>query len=303
MRHPLLSLAACALAANTLAGQAGSTAPRHILSIGNYPNVEGLRINFRDDGLGRVDGMNVTVWTPYDPISGTVRGMALGLPITGAEQIHGLAAGIFGVAGGQELSGIIVGGVGVGAGGRVKGIAVGGLGVGSGGNIEGLAFGTIGVGAGGNVTGVTVAGIGTGAGGNLKGISVGGVGVGAGGTITGLALGGVGVGAGNRIRGIAAALVGVGSPRLEGGFAALAVGAVHAEGIVLAPAMFRIERGGSFRGGSASAVNYIRGSQAGLAIGIVNYARSVNGAQIGLINIIADQKAHPVLPVLNWGGR
>ena len=70
---------------------------------------------------------------------------------------------------------------------------------------------------------------------------------------------------------------------------------------VLASALFRIEKGGSFRGASVSAVNYVRGSQRGLTFGIVNYARSVHGAQIGVVNIIADQKSHPFLPIVNWG--
>jgi hypothetical protein len=301
MRLSLIAVTALLFATTNLSAQRADHSPRRILSIGDYPNVQGLRLNFRDDGLERVDGMNVTIWTPYDPITGTVSGLALGLPITGAEEIHGVSLGVFGVAGGRDLTGITVGGLGAGAGRRVEGLAVGGLGVGSGGSIEGIAIGGVGAGAGGNVRGALIGGIGSGAGGNVKGIAIGGVGVGAGGTITGIALGGIGVGAGARIRGFAASAIGVGSPALEGGFAALAVGAVHAEGIVLAPVMFRIERGGSFRGGSVSAVNYIRGSQTGITIGIVNYARSVNGAQIGVINIIADHKRHPVLPVFNWG--
>ena len=75
----------------------------------------------------------------------------------------------------------------------------------------------------------------------------------------------------------------------------------HARAIVIAPALFRVERGGSPVGGSLSAVNYVRGSQRGLTIGLVNYARSMRGAQIGVLNIIANQKSHPFLPIVNWG--
>jgi hypothetical protein len=161
--------------------------------------------------------------------------------------------------------------------------------------------GGVGVGAGGNVSGIAIGGSGAGAGGSVKGIAVGGVGVGAGGKIEGVALAGIGVGSGTGIRGLAASALAVGSPRLTGVFAAPVVGALDAEAIVFAPAMFRIERGGSFHGGSASAINYIRGTQHGITLGIVNYARSVNGLQVGVINIIADHRTHPVLPVINWG--
>ena len=333
MRFTLVALTALTVATTHLSAQRVDHPPRRILSIGNYPCVVGLRLNFRDDDLERVDGMNVTIWAPYEPSTGTVRGFALGLPITGAEDIHGLSLGAFGVAGGRDLEGITIAGLGAGAGRRMRGLTVGGIGVGSGGgiegiaiggigagtggnargaliggvgsgvggNLEGLAIGGIGVGAGGNVRGVAVGGIGAGAGGDVHGIAIGGIGVGAGGTITGIAIGGAGVGSGSGIRGFAASVLGVGAPSLRGGFAAAAVGALHAEGIVVAPLLFRIERGGSFRGGSVSAVNYIRGSQTGLTIGIVNYARSVNGTQIGVINIIADQRSHPVMPLVNWG--
>src|SRR4051812_37221399 len=71
--------------------------PRTPISIGNYPNVTGLRINFRDRNLERVNGANVTIWFPYSPARGTVSGLALGLPATGARNIHGLAIAPIGV--------------------------------------------------------------------------------------------------------------------------------------------------------------------------------------------------------------
>ena len=247
------------IATLTLAAQEPSSRSTHDtrtpISIGNYPNVTGLRLNFRDSDLERVTGMNVTIWSPYEPATGVVKGVALGLPVTGAGDIVGLGAGVFGVGAAHNLSGLMIGPIGAGAGGRVSGIAIGGIGVG--------------------------------AGGNLMGIIVGGVGVGAGGTLRGIGLGGVGVGA----------------PRIEGGFVALAVGAQDARAIVIAPAFFKIGKDGTFRGAAVSAVNYIKGSQSGLTIGLVNYARNVSGVQIGLINVIADQRGHPVLPIVNWGSR
>lgn len=313
----------------------GSDKPaRPILSIGNYPNVNGLRLNYRDSDLGVVNGANVTLWTPYEPMSGRVNGLALGLPATGAEDINGFAVGVFGIGAAHDITGLTLGGLGAGAGGKVKGIGFGGLGLGAGGSLEGImiggigvggggnakglvaggigagvggdmdgiAFGGIGVGAGGRMTGLGIGGIGVGAGGSVQGVMVGGVGVGAGGRIDGIAVGGVGVGAGDRIHGIAIAGVGVGSPRLEGGFAALFVGAKDAHAVVIAPAQFRIEEG-RFDGVSIATSNYIKGSQHGLTIGIVNYARRLNGVQVGIINIVADATGYPILPLFNWGSR
>src|SRR5215213_8891457 len=67
------------------------------VAIGDVPRVTGLRINYRDRNLEWVNGVNVTIWQPYEPASGTVRGLALGLPVTGARRIDGVATGLFGV--------------------------------------------------------------------------------------------------------------------------------------------------------------------------------------------------------------
>jgi hypothetical protein len=57
---------------------------------------------------------------------------------------------------------------------------------------------------------------------------------------------------------------------------------------------------GSFFGGAVSPFNYIRGSQAGVTIGLVNYAWSVKGVQLGLVNIVRDNPAGlKVLPIFN----
>lgn len=327
------------LAAAPVAGaQRADTTPaaahrtRAPISIGNYPNVTGLRLNFRDRNLERVTGANVTIWSPFEPATGTVTGLALGLPMTGAGEVRGLAVGALGVGANGTLRGISVGGLGVGAGGGVRGIALGGLGVGSGGPVvgiaigglgvggggdtrglmigglgvggggstRGIAIGGIGVGSGGDVTGLSIGGIGVGAGGNLRGITIGGIGAGAGGDVTGIAIGGVGVGSGGTLRGVAVGGAGVGASRLVGAAIAPMVGTEHGHALVLAPLLFRVEKGGSFRGGSVSTVNYIRGAQQGLSIGVVNYARSLRGVQFGLINIIADRRSHRVLPILNW---
>jgi hypothetical protein len=336
---PMVLAAATALswprelaAQDTTGGQ--RTRPAHrAISIGNYPRVDGVRLNFRDRQLDRVRGANITVWNPYEPATGRVTGLALGLPMTGAGSIHGLGVGVIGVSAtgllkgiavggigagsgggvqglaiggvgvgsGGDITGVAIGGIGAGGGGKAKGLLLGGVGVGSGGDVEGIAIGGVGVGSGGHVRGLMIGGVGVGAGASFSGIAIAGVGTGSGGDVTGLTISGVGAGAGGTMRGIGIAGVGIGAQRLVGGFVAPLIGAQDAHAYVLAPITFKIAKGGSFRGASLSAVNDVRGSQRGLTIGIVNYARTLSGVQIGVINIISNAPSHRVLPVVNWG--
>jgi hypothetical protein len=332
------------------------------LVIGNKPRVTGVRLNYRDRDLQAVKGVNATIWMPHEPITGTVDGVALGVPLTAASRVTGLAAGVFGVGAEREISGVgigglglgagshltgimlgglgvgtggrisgvgaslvgvgagssmrglMAGGIGVGTGGDLQGIALGGIGVGGGGDLRGLSVGGIGVGVGGamrginiagigaggghSITGLTVAGVGVGSGGDVRGITIGGVGLGAGGNVTGLNVGGVGVGAGGTLKGISIAGLGVGAPRIEGFVLSAAAGAVDAKAIVIAPLYFRIERG-TLTGGSLSAVNYIKGAQHGLTIGLFNYTRELNGVQVGLINVMDGPRGRRVLPLVN----
>jgi len=357
-------LGAMSLLAGPVAGQGLSLTINDVgLGIGDVPRVTGLRLNFRDRALERVSGINATIWTPYQEDSGTVDGLALGIPATGAGRINGLAASVFGAAAtrsftgigigglglgagenltgimlgglgagaGKSIEGIVVGGLGVGAGGRVSGLAAGGLGVGTGGDFSGIGVGGLGLGAGGRFSGIGIGGLGIGAsegirgvaigglgvgsgeglvglgvgglgvgsGGDVIGVTIGGLGVGAGGSITGITIGGIGVGSGGRIHGVTIAGIGIGAPRLDGVAAALAVGAKDAHALVLAPAYFKVLDDGSFSGASVSAVNRVLGDQHGLTIGIVNYARTLDGCQLGLVNISDNGGRLLVLPIVS----
>ena len=150
------------------------------ISIGDSRGVNGIRLNYRDARLQRVNGINATIWSPYRTSHGVVNGIALGLPVTGADRIEGLGVGVLGVGTEGRFRGIGVGGFGIGSGGDMEGIMVGGLGAGSGGRVRGLAVGGLGVGAGGGVEGIMIGGLGAGAGGTAEGLLVGGLGVGAG---------------------------------------------------------------------------------------------------------------------------
>ena len=302
------------------------------LGIGDVPRLDGIRLNFRDDRIELVRGLNATIWTPYQGADGTVQGIALGVPLTGAAELSGLALGAgvgvdhdftgialtgIGFGAGDRISGIAVGGVGLGTGGDITGLAIGGVGVGAGGditgvmiggvgagagrNLKGIAIGGVGVGASGDLIGLAVGGVGVGAGGNVKGILLGGVGVGAGGDVTGITIGGVGVGAGGELKGLAIGGVGVGAPRITGvaigGFGA---GGEEVRGLVIAPAWFRVEETGYVRGVSVSAFNDVRGAQYGLCIGLLNIADELHGLQVGVLNIARNKDSFSVLPILNW---
>jgi len=270
------------------------------LAIGDKAEMTGLRLNFRDRNLREVRGVNLTLWSPYEPPTGRVVGFALGAPATGARTIDGVALGVIGVGVSESLRGISIGGIGVGAGGQIRGITVGGIGVGSGGGITGLTLGGIGVGSGGSIKGVQVGLIGVGGGGNLTGLSIGGIGVGAAGEVKGVSIGGIGVGSGKSVTGLSIGGVGVGAPSLNGLVIGLiGAGAQDVHAIVIAGAFFKVEPRGRFDGGSLSLVNNIRGEQHGLTIGLFNYARELHGAQVGLINISDNSGSRRVLPLIS----
>ena len=305
------------------------------VAIGDAPRVTGLRINFRDRYLERVNGVNITVWTPY-VATGDVRGIAIGVPATGARNIDGLALGLGGVGAeerlrgiaiapigagaGQEITGLLIAGIGGGSGGRITGVAITGLGVGSGGGVRGLMIGGLGVGTGGRLTGITIAGLGAGAGegvdglmiaglgvgsgGRVRGISIAGLGVGSGEGVTGLSIAGLGIGSGGEIRGLSISGAGVGAPRIRGiVITGIGAGTLDFNGGVIAPFYFRIEREGSMRGVSVSAFNRLSGVQHGVTIGVLNIAEHLRGVQIGLINIARNNPSgRRVLPIVNWGG-
>lgn len=304
------------------------------ISIGDSRAVTGLRINWRDTRLERVNGLNLTLWKPAKSSHGTVRGIALGVPFTGGKNITGLAAGVgievedvmsgisvsaigmgagagirgihvagIGLGSGGDIRGIGVGGIGAGAGGSIRGVVVGGIGAGAGGSVRGIVVGGIGAAAAENVQGIAVGGIGVGAGGNVRGLVVGGIGAAAGGDVVGIAIGGIGVGSGGMLRGLAIGGIGVGAPTIRGvAIGGVGVGGNDLKGIFVSPITVKLASDGIVRGLAVSAFNDGRkGSQQGLMIGIVNIASQLHGVQLGLINIVRNNPGgRKVLPILNW---
>ena len=339
LRTNVLLLAALSLPGAAVAQSLDLMVNNTGLSIGDSRFVRGIRLNFRDRNLDRVDGINATIWYPFDDArGGVVKGLALGVPVTGARRISGLGIGIggvgaedeitglglggfgvgaggdvkgimlggFGVGAGGDVTGLTIGGFGAGSGGNVRGITIGGFGAGAGGDVTGLQIGGFGVGGGGNVTGITIGGFGAGAGGDVKGLTIGGFGAGAGGDITGITIGGFGAGSGGTLRGLAIGGFGAGAPTIRG----IVLGGIGAGGHdvccgILAPLYFKIEseESGEFgrvRGVTISAFNHVKGEQFGLSIGLLNYAWELHGLQVGLLNYAGNnRKGLRLLPIFN----
>jgi hypothetical protein len=301
----------------------GIPTKKWFLGFGDSPIFTGLRFNFKDQNVEKVNGVSFTIWHPNnDDGDGVVNGISVGVPLSGGtaqrnginlgvagisanDQINGLTIGGFGAGAGESMTGINLAGIGMGAGEKVSGINLAGIGVGSGGTVSGLNFGGIGVGAGDELKGINLAGIGIGSGGDVKGLNIGGIGVGAGDDITGISIGGIGMGAGGNAKGINiggigvgageslvglnVALVGVGSPKVKGISMAAVVGGTEVTGIALAPAWVKIGEKDSdseaqLKGASISAFNQIRGKNNGVSIGILNMSEGGKGFQIGLLN-------------------
>jgi hypothetical protein len=318
------------------------------ISFGNSKVFNGLRLNFRDRQVEKINGLNITFWKAKEneeakvngvsfgllPEAGYLRGVQLGILGVGAEReirgislgllgagsgdrVCGLAAGGLGIGAGKSMTGIFLGGLGAGSGGTLNGVVIGGLGAGAGGDIKGLAIGGLGVGSGGNLTGISLAGMGAGASGNIKGITlallgagagedmtgitVGGLGAGCGGDLKGIVLGGLGAGCGGELKGVALAGFGAGAPTVRGLIlSVLFAGGNEIHGITLAGLNIRVMENGSYQGLSASAFNYIKGKQTGLAVGIFNYSWNLNGIQLGILNYVRDNPKYlKILPVLN----
>lgn len=322
MKRFLLVLAiSSTVSLSVLAQGFGIPSKKGGIGFGNLPTFTGVRFNFKDRDVIKINGINTTVWMPKDEdaMTGTVNGLGIGAPISASGSLHGLGVGALGVGARRNLYGVNVGGLGVGAGGNVKGINVGGLGVGSGGslwgvnvgglgvgsggrvsginvgglgvgsgsNLSGINVGGLGVGAGGVVKGINVGGLGVGAGGGLSGINIGGIGVGSGGKVSGISIGGIGVGAGGSLNGLVVAGIGAGSPVVRGIVIAPVAGGNNVTGFMIVPAYFRV----GDKKDSDSDTDGPSATMKGVSISVFNQTFGhFNGVSIGVVNWTRTQR-------------
>ena len=306
-RALIVTLLVVCLATPAAAGSLDLAVNNTGISFGNSQEFNGLRFNWRDKDIRKINGVNVTLWAPGKNKRGTINGLSLALigissrelngiqlagigmgaeRITGinlaliglgaGEYIHGVGIGLIGL-GGEELKGFMLGGLGMGAE-NIEGIAIGGLGLGAE-RLRGFGFGLLGVG-----------------GSDIKGIVFGGLGVGAS-EIRGLGIAGLGMG-GSEMSGIFFAGLGLGAADMTGlALGGLGVGGDEFSGIGggLAIAKFGYAKGFTF-----GAYNRAKWDMIGLQVGLWNQTEYLHGVQIGLLNWVSDNpKWARLLPIMN----
>ncbi|HPI74132.1 MAG TPA: hypothetical protein PLZ01_12030, partial [bacterium] len=76
------------------------------ISFGNSKAFTGLRFNYRDRDVDYVNGINVTLWKPYesDQLS-RIKGFSLG-PLPGGGSLSGIQLGALGIAAETQIKGI-----------------------------------------------------------------------------------------------------------------------------------------------------------------------------------------------------
>jgi len=293
----------CSLAGNALAQGVGVPSSRWGIGFGNSPDFTGLRFNFRDNRVKSVTGINLTLWQPRDDNDdAVVTGLSFG-PIPGGGTMRGLQIGLFGVAAMKSAYGVSLATLGMGAGEKLVGLNVAGLGLGAGGSLIGVNLSVLGFGAGKDIIGINIAGLGAGAGERMIGFNFAALGLGAGRELSGINIAGLGLGAGDSLNGVSFGGLAAGAPKVRGLTMAIGVvGGEHLTGVHLAGGAVHVIDHGEMKGLAVSAFNYIKGSQTGVSIGIVNYAYSVRGIQLGVINIVRDNPTPlKVLPIFNTG--
>lgn len=290
------------------------------IGFGNLPTFSGIRFNFIDKNVEKINGANVTIWQPKNEEvqTGAVNGISIGLPLAmGTENKNGIGLGIFGVGAKKNLSGFNIGGLGVGAGGNVTGFNAGGLGIGTGGNLKGFNFGGLGAGAGGDVLGINIGGLGVGAGGSLTGFNFGGLGVGSGENVSGISIAGLGLGAGKNLSGLSVATLGLGagekvkgitvaglgigagkelnglviaglaagSPSIKAIAIASVVGGVSVKGLIIAPAHLLVGPQKKFKHNDEETTEDSNGTFKGVSVSIFTKVNGQqNGVSLGVVN-------------------
>jgi hypothetical protein len=239
------------------------------ISIGNSYEFTGIRINFADENVKVINGLNVTFWLKRAKNQNAV--------------VNGISVGV--IPTGGTMQPINIGLLALGSANGLNGLSIGGTVVGSGGNINGLATGGIVVGSSGNINGLCVSGLGTMADGEnsvISGIAVSGICVGAHKAINGLAIGGLVVSNGD-INGVATGLAYISAGEV---FRGLAVTAGY-----LKSDMFK----------GIAIASYARTNQMnGLSIALYNRTKELHGVQFGLLNYAENNpKGLRILPFIN----
>lgn len=144
------------------------------ISIGNSYEFTGIRINFADENVKRINGLNITFWLKTAKNQNeVVNGISIGvIPLAASMQYINL--GLLGVGTSPyHLNGVSICGIAAGSGGNINGLCVSGLvAMASGDNsvISGVAVSGIGIGAHKAINGLAIGGLAVGSDGDINGI-------------------------------------------------------------------------------------------------------------------------------------
>ena len=282
------------------------------ISLGNSSKINGLRFNIVDEGLKQVNGLNFTIWRPKGNWDAVINGVAIGLVAPEAGRITGISFGSIAVIGHTSLTGLSIGGVGTVSNGEIRGISFAGLGLVGNEALTGLNIAGVGAVSGGEIRGVSLAGIGLVGEEGLTGLNIGGIGIVSLGEVKGLTFGGLGI-LGQKVRGITASVAEIRAiEEIQGlAIAGYRIRARDVAGVTLSGLRVDVEstkgimmgcyvKASSFTGLSVGAFNRIVQRQTGIAIGLVNCAKYLNGIQIGLLNYARNNpRVMRILPLVN----
>jgi hypothetical protein len=145
------------------------------ISIGNSHEFTGIRMNFADKDVKKINGINLTLWfSKFQNEDAVVNGISFGvIPTAGAMQPINI--GLLGVGtADHNLNGLSLGGIVIGSGGNINGISVSGIitmADGENSGISGLALSGIGLGAKRSMNGLMIAGFAIGTEENINGFA------------------------------------------------------------------------------------------------------------------------------------
>jgi hypothetical protein len=145
------------------------------ISFGNSYEFNGIRINFADKNVKRINGLNVTFWIKkFKNNDAVVNGISLGI-IPTAGSMQPINIGLFGVGtSSNNLNGLSIGGIVIGSGGNINGLSLSGIVTMADGKksvISGIAISGLGIGAAQAINGLAIAGISIGTEGNINGVA------------------------------------------------------------------------------------------------------------------------------------
>ena len=131
---------------------------KHGISIGTSHEFTGLRINFADEDVKTVNGLNITFWIkPAKNQEAVYNGISIGtFPGGGTTQYINL--GLLGTGANDNLNGVSIGGIVIGSGGDINGLSIGGLFIltdeGDIVRINGVSVGGLAIGTDGDINGI-----------------------------------------------------------------------------------------------------------------------------------------------------